>query len=61
MVASDRDLAEPGRFGRWLTDVFNDWGPGGRAAAASIRGPRVEDVLVGPDGTRRPAAGVTID
>ena len=27
-------------FGRWVTDLFNDWGPGGRAAAA--RAPRPE-------------------
>ncbi|HYL41247.1 MAG TPA: lysophospholipid acyltransferase family protein [Candidatus Binatus sp.] len=40
MVADDRDLPIPGRFGRWLTDVFNDWGPGGRAHQATIVGPR---------------------
>jgi 1-acyl-sn-glycerol-3-phosphate acyltransferase len=39
MVADDRDPPIPGRFGRWLTDVFNDWGPGGRPAAAEVRGP----------------------
>jgi 1-acyl-sn-glycerol-3-phosphate acyltransferase len=61
MVAPDRDLPEPGRFGRWLSDVFNDWGPGGRAAAAAIRGPAPEDVPVGPDGVRRGAADVRRD
>jgi 1-acyl-sn-glycerol-3-phosphate acyltransferase len=44
MVAGDRDLAIPGPFGRWFTDVFNDWGEGGRAAASAIVGPRPEDV-----------------
>jgi len=48
MVEGDRDLPPPGRFTRWLTDVFNDWGEGGRAAAARIRGPRPEDVPVPP-------------
>ena len=44
MVAHDRDLPEPGPFGRWLTDLFNDWGPGGREAATAEWGPRPEDV-----------------
>jgi 1-acyl-sn-glycerol-3-phosphate acyltransferase len=44
MVDSDVDPPRPGRFGRWLTDLFNDWGPGGRDAASGIRGPRPEDV-----------------
>jgi 1-acyl-sn-glycerol-3-phosphate acyltransferase len=48
MVEGDRDLPPPGRFTRWLTDVFNDWGEGGRDAAALIRGPRPEDVPVPP-------------
>jgi 1-acyl-sn-glycerol-3-phosphate acyltransferase len=39
MVAADVDRPVPGRFGRWITDLFNDWGPGGRAAASLIRGP----------------------
>jgi 1-acyl-sn-glycerol-3-phosphate acyltransferase len=43
MVAEDRDLPVPGPFGRWLSDLFNDWGPGGRAGAASVVGPRPED------------------
>lgn len=46
MVDPDVDPSRPGRFGRWLTDLFNDWGPGGREAAAEIRGPRPEDVPV---------------
>ena len=39
MVDADRDLEPPGRFGRRLTDLFNDWGPGGRAGASLERGP----------------------
>ncbi len=44
MVADDRDTPPPGPIGRWFTDLFNDWGPGGRAAATTVRGPRPEDV-----------------
>lgn len=48
MVADDRDLPPPGRIGRWFTDLFNDWGPGGRAAASEIRGPRPDEVPLPP-------------
>ena len=50
MVADDRDLPPPGPIGRWLTDWFNDWGPGGRAAASQIHGPDPLDVPYGPPG-----------
>ena len=33
MVADGAEVAQPGRFGRWLTDVFNDWPEGSREAA----------------------------
>ena len=33
MVAGAPELAAPGRFGRWLTEVFNDWPEGSREAA----------------------------
>ena len=46
MVDGDRDLPPPSRLGRWLTDVFNDWGPGGRAAAAQVHGPDPADVPI---------------
>ena len=49
MVANDRDLPPPGPIGRWLTDLFNDWGPGGREAASRIHGPDPADVPYGPD------------
>jgi len=33
MVAGAPEVAEPGPFGRWLTEVFNDWPEGSREAA----------------------------
>jgi 1-acyl-sn-glycerol-3-phosphate acyltransferase len=33
LVADAPELAEPGRVGRWVTDRFNDWPEGSRAAA----------------------------
>jgi len=48
MVEGDRDLPRPGRFGQFLTDLFNDWGPGGRAAASLARGPGPADVPIPP-------------
>jgi 1-acyl-sn-glycerol-3-phosphate acyltransferase len=32
MVRDAPDVAEPGRFGRWLTERFNDWPEGSREA-----------------------------
>jgi 1-acyl-sn-glycerol-3-phosphate acyltransferase len=49
MIADDRDLTPPGPIGRWFTDWFNDWGPGGREAASLIRGPDPADVPYGPN------------
>jgi 1-acyl-sn-glycerol-3-phosphate acyltransferase len=48
MVEGDRDLPRPNRLGRYLTDLFNDWGPGGRAAASQRRGPDPADVPIPP-------------
>jgi len=48
MVDGDRDRTPPGRFGRWLTDLFNDWGPGGRAEATHQHGPDPADVPIPP-------------
>jgi len=53
MVAEDRDLPVPGRFGRWFTELFNDWGPGGRVAAAAIRGPDPDAAPFDGAGRRR--------
>jgi 1-acyl-sn-glycerol-3-phosphate acyltransferase len=50
MVANDRDGPPPGPIARWLTDMFNDWGPGGRAAATQVHGPDPADVPFGPSG-----------
>jgi 1-acyl-sn-glycerol-3-phosphate acyltransferase len=48
MVDGDEDRPPPGPIGRWLTDVLNDWGPGGRAAAAARRGPDFAGVPIPP-------------
>ena len=37
LVADAPDPAPPGRFGRWLTELFNDWPEGSRAAAEDAR------------------------
>jgi 1-acyl-sn-glycerol-3-phosphate acyltransferase len=49
MVAGDTDKPVPGPFGRWLSDLFNDWGPGGRPAAANRHGPAAEEVPLPPE------------
>jgi len=48
MVDGDREGPPPGPIGRWFTDVFNDWGEGGREAASERRGPDPVDVPYGP-------------
>lgn len=35
LVRDAPDLPVPGRFGRWLTDAFNDWPEGSRGATAA--------------------------
>jgi 1-acyl-sn-glycerol-3-phosphate acyltransferase len=35
LVAGSPDVAPPGRFGRWLTELFNDWPEGSREAAGA--------------------------
>lgn len=57
MVAEDRDLPVPGPFGRWLSDAFNDWGPGGRAGKSSVVGPRPEDAPFAADFATEAALG----
>jgi 1-acyl-sn-glycerol-3-phosphate acyltransferase len=56
MVAGDRDLPVPGRLERWVTDLFNDWGPGGRTAATQRRGPDPADVPIPPLAPEAPGA-----
>ena len=45
LVADAHEPAQPGGFGAWLSERFNDWGPGGRPpldlARASTKGPAV--------------------
>jgi 1-acyl-sn-glycerol-3-phosphate acyltransferase len=48
MVDGDRDQPPPSRFSRGLTDIFNDWGSGGRAAAEGLHGPDPADVPIPP-------------
>lgn len=61
MVADDRDLTVPGPFGRWLSDLFNDWGPGGRAGKAHVVGPRPQDAPFGDAAWAAPASPTTAD
>ena len=58
MVDDDRDLPRPGRFGRWITDLFNDWGDGGREAATRLRGPDPAEVAIPPPALAPPASSV---
>jgi 1-acyl-sn-glycerol-3-phosphate acyltransferase len=39
LVAGFPDPPPPGRFGRWLTELFNDWPEGTRPEAGSAGGP----------------------
>ena len=48
MVDGDRALPRPSRIERYATDLFNDWGPGGRAAATQQHGPEPSDVPTPP-------------
>jgi len=48
MVDGDRDPGPPSRFESWVTDIFNDWGPGGRPAATKRHGPKPADVPIPP-------------
>jgi 1-acyl-sn-glycerol-3-phosphate acyltransferase len=45
LIAGAPQLEPPGRFGRWLSDAFNDWPEGSREAtlAAAERGPAPGD------------------
>lgn len=48
MVDGDRDLPRPGGFEEYITDLFNDWGEGGREAASQLRGPDPAAVPIPP-------------
>jgi 1-acyl-sn-glycerol-3-phosphate acyltransferase len=49
LVAHAPDPSVPGRFGSWLTEVFNDWPEGSREASAEVRGP--SGILLPSQGT----------
>jgi 1-acyl-sn-glycerol-3-phosphate acyltransferase len=48
MVDGDPQPPSGGLVARWLRDLFNDWGDGGRAAASLRRGPAPADVPIPP-------------
>jgi len=48
MVDGDQDRPPPGRIGVKVTDLFNDWGEGGRPAATLVHGPDPADVPIPP-------------
>ena len=48
LVAGAPDVPAPGRFGRWITDVFNDWPEGSRDAAMAAAAARAGESPVGP-------------
>ncbi len=51
LVADFPDPAEPGRFGRWLTEVFNDWPEGARPDLGAGDAAAIErDAAGGDDG-----------
>lgn len=60
LLADAPDPAPPGRFGRWLTELFNDWPEGSRAAAEAAARPVDPEAAVDPGpaaGTGQPASG----
>ena len=61
MVQHDRDLPVPGLFGRWVTDAFNDWGPGGRGGHAHVVGPRPQDAPYADAPWAAPAVATAAD
>ena len=48
MVQGDVQPSRGGPLTRWLTDLFNDWGEGGRTAATRRRGPDPAEVPIPP-------------
>ncbi len=41
LVRDQPELAAPGPFGRWLTELFNEWPEGSRAAAEAAERQRI--------------------
>lgn len=54
LVADAPDPAPPDRFGRWLTELFNDWPEGSRAAAEAAAALRAATDDVRPSGILSP-------
>jgi 1-acyl-sn-glycerol-3-phosphate acyltransferase len=50
MVADFPDPPEPGRFGRWLTELFNDWPEGARPDLGAGDAATAEQAAGGSDG-----------
>jgi 1-acyl-sn-glycerol-3-phosphate acyltransferase len=50
LLADAPDPAPPGRFGRWLTELFNDWPEGSRAATEAAFPPAPASVAAAPSG-----------
>ncbi len=50
LVADAPDPAPSGRFGRWLTEKFNEWPEGTREAAATAEAARLRDAAIGSAG-----------
>jgi hypothetical protein len=41
MVVAQPEVGRPGPFGRWLTELFNEWPEGSRAEAEAAERARV--------------------
>ena len=54
LVADFPDRPPPGRFGRWLTEVFNEWPEGSRP-------PLSDELRAGESGRKSPAPGAHVD
>jgi 1-acyl-sn-glycerol-3-phosphate acyltransferase len=55
LLADAPDVPPPGRFGRWLTEVFNEWPEGSRAEAEAAITPGADATRDGAPGDVRPA------
>jgi hypothetical protein len=42
LVADAPEIRRPGRFGRWLTELFNDWPEGSREATLAATAPATD-------------------
>jgi hypothetical protein len=56
LVGEQPELERPGPFGRWLTEVFNEWPEGSREAAESAERARIAATVPSPTSPGRPQA-----